>query len=187
MIYVEATSNSASRSRAAYDQQVAHFKPYREHTIPMPYLAALQSPIDTQSVDPRQTGLLHPRLVNLLPLLGAAVPFAAHYKASAVYFGLRIGPASEDLAAATEYIQIINELIQLPCAQSELELTAPLLELDTWQVVDVGYQVSAPFDRAWSCIEETAEPCGSCRGCREREAAFQQAAKPDPMRAAKKS
>ena len=79
MIYVEATSNSASRCRAAYDQQVAHFKPYREHTLPMPFLSTLQSSVDTQSVDPRQSGLLPPRLVNLLPFFGAAIPFASHY------------------------------------------------------------------------------------------------------------
>src|SRR6266516_7207521 len=56
-----------TRGRAAYDQQVAHFKPYREHSLPMPFLATVQSSVDTQSVDPRQSGLLPPRLVNLLP------------------------------------------------------------------------------------------------------------------------
>jgi len=42
--------------------------------------------------------------------------------------------------------------------------------------------VSTPFEKTWSCVEEGSEPCWACRGCREREAAFQQAGKPDPLR-----
>jgi 7-cyano-7-deazaguanine synthase len=83
-------------------------------------------------------------------------------------------------------VQIWNELIQMPCAQGELEVQAPLLELDPWQVVDVGFQVAAPLDRTWSCDEEGSEPCWACRGCRAREAAFQQAAKNDPLRVVRK-
>jgi hypothetical protein len=187
MVFAELTAMPASRGRAAYDQQVAHFKPYREHTLPMPFLAPLQHPTNTQNVDPRQGGLLAPHLVHLLPLITAAVPFAAHYQAAAIYLGLRIGANSDDLTQATEYIQILNELLQIPCALGELELITPLLELDLWQVVDLGVQVAAPLERGWSCTEEGAEPCGICRGCRSREAAFQQAGKPDPLRVVRRA
>ena len=34
--------DGGTRGRAAYDQQVAHFKPYREHSLPMPFLATVQ-------------------------------------------------------------------------------------------------------------------------------------------------
>src|SRR5882762_213559 len=112
----------ATRARAAYDQQVAHFKPYREHTLPMPYLSILAAPADTQSVDPRQTGLLAPQLLALLPIVATASAFAAHYQAAAVYVGLRIGSSGDDLERATEYIQIINELLQIPCGQVDLEV-----------------------------------------------------------------
>jgi len=68
-----------------------------------------------------------------------------------------------------------------------LSVVAPLLELDPWQVIDVGFQVNAPFDRTWSCLEGGADPCVTCRGCRAREAAFQQAAKPDPLAIVRKT
>jgi 7-cyano-7-deazaguanine synthase in queuosine biosynthesis len=77
-------------------------------------------------------------------------------------------------------------MIQLPCRLGEMELLTPLLELEPWQVVDVGFQVAAPLERTWSCVEETTEACWSCRGCRAREAAFQQAGKPDPLRTARR-
>ena len=188
MVMVETTPDSATRMRAAYDQQVAHFKPYREHTLGMSFLQSVQTqgPGAALAADPRQSGLLAPQLLNVLPVISAAVPVAAHYQAAAIYVGMRIGSAADDLAQATEYIQILNELIQLPCGLSELEIVAPLLELEPWQVVDVGYQVAAPLDRGWSCMEETPEPCGVCRGCRQREAAFTQAGKPDPLRVTRK-
>ena len=188
MLYVDLGAATGGRMRAAYDQQVAHFKPYREHSLHVPLMGALPSTGDAQAlaVDPRQTGSLGPQLVGLLPLISVAVPFAAYYQVSAIYLGLRVGQAPDDLAQATEYVQILNELAQIPCQLKELEIVTPLLELETWQVVDVGYQVGAPLDRGWSCLEETAEPCGACRGCRAREAAFQQAAKPDPLRVVKK-
>ena len=188
MVYADiAPGGGRARSRAAYDQQVAHFKPYREHTLPMPYLSILAAPADTQSVDPRQTGLLAPQLLGLLPIVAAASSFAAHYQAAAVYLGLRIGSSGDELSRATEYIQIINELLQIPCGQVDLEVITPLLELDPWQVVDLGFQVNVPFEKAWSCLEEGPVPCGSCRGCRSREQAFIQAAKPDPLKLVKKS
>ena len=176
-----------SRVRAAYDQQVQHFKPFREHTLAMPFLATLQppgkpDPAKQGTSDPRLHAPIGPRLLELLPLIAAAARFAAHYQASAVFLGARMGPQADELAQATEYVQIWNELLQMPCEQRELEVVTPLLELDRWQVVDLGFQVAAPFERTWSCTEEGQEPCWACRGCRDREAAFQQAGKPDPLR-----
>src|SRR5712671_2599334 len=115
-----------TRARAAYDQQVQHFKPFREHSLPMPFLATVQ--------DPKSS--------------------AAFYQAAAVYLGFRVGGTGDELAAATEYTQIWNELIQMPCGVKELEVITPLLELDAWQVVDVGFQVNAPMEKTWSCLEE---------------------------------
>ncbi len=120
--------------------------------------------------------------MELLPVLSLAVKSASTHNAGAIYVGLRVGPGTDELAQASEFVQIWSELIQLPCGLADVELQTPLLELEPWQVVDVGFNVSAPFERTWSCLEQTAEPCWSCRGCRMREAAFQQAGKPDPLR-----
>jgi 7-cyano-7-deazaguanine synthase len=125
-------------------------------------------------------------MMELLTLMSAAARFAAHYHSAAIYLGLRVGAGVDELAQATEYIQIWTELLQLPCGLPDLEFIAPLLELEPWQVVDLGFQVSAPLDRTWSCTNDGGEPCWACRGCRTREAAFQQAAKPDPLRTLRK-
>lgn len=188
MIYAETTATPGSRQRAAYDTQVAHFKPYREHSLSMPFLAPMQSaaPGSAAVVDPRAHPPVTMQVTDLTPLIALAARYAAHYQAAGIYVGLRIGAHSDELAQATEYVQIWNELIQLPLQQPDLELMAPLLELEPWQVVDVGFQVAAPFDRTWSCVEESSEPCWACPGCRGREAAFIQAGKPDPLRVVRK-
>ena len=183
LLHAEAAPQAAPRARAAYDQQVAHFKPYREHPLAMPFLAAPTpaAPVPG-AADPRQAFTLATQLTGLLPLMATAAHFAAHYGAVAVFVGLRVGQNADDLAQATEYLQIWNELLQLPCAKPELLFEAPLLELEPWQVVDVGFQAAAPYERAWSCAGDGPDPCWACPGCRAREAAFQQAAKPDPLR-----
>ncbi len=189
-ILLNATRSEAgpTRRRMAYDQQVGHFKPFREHTLAMPFLAAIETvaPVAGGGADPRSGSPLSPRLLDLFPIAALAARFAAHYQVAAVYMGLRIGPDPDDLARATEFGQILNELIQGPCGQGEVEITLPLLELEPWQVVDVGFQVGAPFDKTWSCESDAPEPCWACRGCRAREQSFQQAGKPDPLRIAKR-
>ncbi len=191
MIYAELNAQPGSRARGAYEQQVAHFKPYRDHVLPMSYLAPLSGAAGPSSAsaasDPRSRGSLAPQMLELLTMIASAARYAGHYQATAIYMGLRVGGQGDELSQTAEYIQIWNELLQLPCNQGELEITTPLLELEPWQVVELGYQLAAPFERTWSCVEEGPEPCWACRGCRARESAFQQTAKPDPMRGVRKA
>jgi hypothetical protein len=174
------------KSRLTYDLQVGHFKPFREHIIPVPYFSLLREAAFAVG-DPRATEPVEPTLRKLTPLLGAAVTLATVYDAAAIYIGLRVGPATDDLARAVEYMQIWAEMVQMTLGKPELEVVAPLVELEPWQVVDLGFQVGAPLERTWNCIEETGDPCGTCRGCRSRDAAFMQAAKPDPSKPARRN
>jgi len=188
---IETGGSQPSRGRVAFEQQVAHFKPYREHVLPMPYLSQLATaagpkPVTT-AADPRQQTPLTPQMLNLLPLLAAAAQFASHHHAVAIYLGMRVGAGPDEVAQATEYVQIWTELIQSPCGLAELEIITPLMELEAWQVVDLAFQVNAPLDRTWSCVNDGGEPCWACRGCRARESAFQQAGKPDPLRVGAKN
>lgn len=186
LVYADTTPGGRPAAKAAYDQQVAHFKPFREHSLAMPFFAAEGGAAPAAgAADPRVQTPQGPQLVRLLPLVASAVRFAADYQAVAVYVGLRVGPGGDELAQASEYIQVWNELVQMPCALGELDVVTPLLELDPWQVVDLGFQVAAPLERTWSCDGDGPDPCWACRGCRARDAAFQQAAKPDPIRGPK--
>ena len=95
---------------------------------------------------------------------------------------MRVGSGTEELAQATEYIQIWNELVQLPCGQSELEILTPLLELDPWQVIDAGISVGARWIAPGAAWKNPTSPAGPAKAAAPCEAAFQQAGKPDPLR-----
>ncbi len=188
LLFAEVGEQPAGPARGAFDLQVAHFKPHREHTLSMPFLSLIQpASVGTSTTsDPRRPMPISPQLIGLLPMISAAVRFAVQYQAAAVYLGLRVGASADELAQAAEYVQIWNEMIQLPCNQTELTVETPLLELEPWQVIDVGFQAAAPLERTWSCSEGGNEPCWACAGCRSREAAFQQAGKADPLRGARR-
>jgi len=192
MLFAQMSALDADPSagpRAAFDRQVAHFKPYRDHVLDLSFLVDAREVTRQQAAapfDPRYVPPVGPRLTELLPLVGIAMRFGAHHQAAAVHVGLRVGPTGDALVAATEFGQIWTELVQMPCAQAELSLEMPLLELEAWQVVDVGSQAGVPFDRTWSCERPGPDPCWACAGCRSREAAFQRAAKPDPLRVVRK-
>jgi hypothetical protein len=188
MVYAETGDKPGPRARAAYDQQVSHFKPFREYSLTMPYLATAEPSKEAAAAanDPRHPTPIAPALIEMLPLIATAMRLAAHHQGVAVYLGLRLGTNADALAEATEYSQIWNELMQLPCNQKELMLEMPLLELEPWQVIDIGFQTSVPFEKTWTCSESGSEPCWACRSCRAREAAFQQAAKADPLRVMRK-
>ena len=174
--------------RAAFDKQVAHFKPYRDHVLDLSFLVDAREVVrqSPAPVDPRYVPPAGPRLMELVPLVGVALRFAAHHQAAVVHVGLRVGPTGDALVSATEFGQVWTELVQLPCGLPELSVELPLLELDPWQVVDVGTQAGVPFDRTWSCERPGPDPCWACAGCRAREAAFHRAAKPDPLRVVRK-
>jgi 7-cyano-7-deazaguanine synthase len=188
MIHVQVSDHLGGRRRAAYEQQVAHFKPYREHTVPLGFLDGLGGAVEPKSstVDPRTPASVTPLLVDLLPAVAVAARFAVHYSATSIYLDLQIGNQTDELAQATEYIQVWQEMLQLTCGQPNMDLQAPLMELEPWQAVDLGFNISAPFDRTWSCSEQGPEPCWACRACRGREAAFQQAGKADPLKTGRK-
>src|SRR5271155_5304165 len=70
-VHVETNPQTGSRLRNAYEQQVGHFKPYREHTLALPSIAPPGGGVAAASAaaDPRAKGLLALHLVDLLPLL----------------------------------------------------------------------------------------------------------------------
>jgi len=127
-IYAEAAQAGSPRQRAAYDQQVTHFKPFREQTVTMPAMP-VPRPTGAATADPRSVSPIATRLVDLLGLMAVGAQFAAQYQAVAIYVGMRIGPEGDELAQATEFFQVWSELIQMPCHLPELEIVTPLLEL----------------------------------------------------------
>lgn len=182
------TTGAAGRRMQAFDLLNQHFKPARSYKIPMPFLEAFAAGESRAAIaDPRAAANTTGQLVKLTPLIAVAARLAIHHGAKSIQLGLRLGPDSNELARAIEYGQIWTEMFQLTLDQDQLEVAMPLLELEMWQLVDLGFQVSAPMQHAWSCDQVVSEPCGQCAGCNAREAAFVRAGRPDPATIARRA
>lgn len=171
-------SGANARRRGACDSFVSSLKPFREYAVTLPFAASVGR---GASADPRVSTDLAARLLDLAPLLAIALRFAAQHAAASVHAGLRAGPEGPALSRATEYLQVFSELANLPLGLADVEFAFPLLELDPWQVVDLGIQIGAPLEKSWSCQTDAPDPCHACPGCKARDAAFEQAARPDPL------
>jgi hypothetical protein len=182
MLFCETTANPG-RSGQAFDAMVQHFKPYRSHRIAMPWMAGVARPESRGAeADPRSSEATTGRLLDLMPLVACGLRFAAHYNAVSLMLGIRVGSEGQELARVAEHGQIWAEMVQMTCDRPALEVEMPLLDLEPWQVVDLGLQVSAPLQLAWSCESLIGEACGQCRGCKGREQAFVRSGRPDPLK-----
>lgn len=183
-VFAESTSPANSRVVQAVDDVAAAAKAYRVHRLPAGLALGKSDARPAGTAEPRGRDATVAALLDLLPILGAGLRLAAHHHATALYLGHRVGNDADAIARITEYAQIWSELVQVPCDRPNLEIMMPLLELDAWQVIDLGVQVDAPLGLAWSCYGGGNEPCGSCAGCVARDAAFVRSGRPDPQKPA---
>ena len=58
-------------------------------------------------------------------------------------------------------------------------LWAPLVEWSKLKIVEEALRLGVPIERTWSCYSGGDDPCGVCDSCRIRDAALQEAGRPD--------
>ena len=73
----------------------------------------------------------------------------------------------DQIGATTEQIQLLRHSAQLENTNAPTVET-PLIELTDQQLVELGGQLSVPWNLAWSCLLEEPKPCNTCAGCRRR-------------------
>ena len=94
------------------------------------------------------------------------------------------GPAIGDLYPDHRgtFLQTFNLMLHYAKAEErELQVDAPLLDLSKAEVIQLGRQLKVPLDRTWTCYSGGDRPCGHCRACATRGAAFLQTGHPDPL------
>jgi 7-cyano-7-deazaguanine synthase len=62
----------------------------------------------------------------------------------------------------------------------KVRLSAPLIELFKWQIVEWGDKLGVPYEMTWSCYKGEDMHCGICPTCRARKEAFRDAGVDDP-------
>ena len=115
---------------------------------------------------------------------GVAVAYAETLKANKIVFGSNADDAKALPDARPRFIQLMNELIRDGTrAGSEgfvIETVNPLINYDKTEVLKLAIALKVPLQLTWSCYEDSEIPCGKCRGCISRQAAFNELGILDP-------
>jgi len=70
-----------------------------------------------------------------------------------------------------EYLNTFNETIKYGSFDN-IEIKAPLIDMDKIGIVKKGKEVNAPMDLSYSCYSGTDKHCGVCESCKRRKRAF---------------
>jgi 7-cyano-7-deazaguanine synthase len=116
---------------------------------------------------------------------GVAAAYAETLKVNRIIFGSNADDAKELPDARPTFIQLMNELIRDGTrAGSEgfvIEAVNPLIDYNKSEVLKLAVALKVPLQLTWSCYEDSEIPCGKCRGCINRQTAFNQLGVPDPL------
>ena len=76
---------------------------------------------------------------------------------------------------------VVNTIVQGCTEDQSFKMYLPFKDKGREFVIKTGKELGVDFINTWSCHENTDVACGSCEGCREREAAFKIAGIDDPQ------
>lgn len=97
------------------------------------------------------------------------INIAACFAESFNYKYIIIGANKEEGATfkdnSTDFVQAINNSLK-NSANSEIEVTAPLINYDKNEIVKLGLELNAPFNLIYSCYNAQGKKhCGKCESC----------------------
>ena len=110
-----------------------------------------------------------------------ALSYAESIDASIIIVGWDYEEAVTFPDNSKEYLNSFNLLIANGSFQN-IEVKAPLIDMDKTEIVKTGYKLDAPMDLSYSCYEGDDNHCGICESCLRRKRAFKQANIEDPTK-----
>jgi 7-cyano-7-deazaguanine synthase len=113
--------------------------------------------------------------------LAVAVSWAEVLGADKVYIGAVQQDSSGYPDCRPEYYRAYNEVVRTGTREGRIEIVTPLIGLRKAEIVQLGLELSAPFDLTWSCYSREDVACGVCESCVLRLQAFVAAGTPDPI------
>jgi 7-cyano-7-deazaguanine synthase len=178
MIYAQSYDSEAEASKkiaaaAHVREHLSVFLPFFKD-IERRYKPTLSSKISSAYVPARN-----------IVFYGVAAAYAETLKVNRIIFGSNADDAKELPDARPTFIQLMNELIRDGTrAGSEgfvIEAVNPLIDYNKSEVLKLALTLKVPLQLTWSCYEDSEIPCGKCRGCINRQTAFNQLGVPDPL------
>src|SRR4051812_32622111 len=113
--------------------------------------------------------------------LAAAVSWAEVLDADKVVIGAVAQDSSGYPDCRPEYYRAFNEVVRTGTRAGTIEVLTPLIEMRKSEIVQLGFEIGAPFDLTWSCYRREDVACGVCESCVLRQRAFAAAGAADPI------
>lgn len=109
-------------------------------------------------------------------LLELATAYAINIGARQVYYGSHKTDRNMFPDCRPIFVEKLNELNKVN-NYDYIEIVAPLLDMEKWEVLKKGLELGVPYEHTWSCYSQEQEPCGVCASCVIREKAMEKARK----------
>ena len=172
LLHVRDGRPSADSCAEHFRRQAAHYQIVRTVEV---NLSHLESEL---YVPANQDGSASPlaRPQALLAAFGQAV----RLKARRLIWPGQFNGDFTTIGRVTEEVVLVEHLAQLE-QQQRPAIEMPLLELTDQQLVELGSQLGAPWELAWTCSLGQERPCMVCQPCRRRHTAFEAAGVVDPI------
>ena len=157
-----------------------------EHTvIDLPWLAALGNSALTSQEEVPQIGMdqldnkeLCDQTARKVWVPGRNIVFTAIATSFAESEGAKaiiVGWDQEEAVTfpdnSREFLEAFNKVLEIG-SPDEIEIEAPLINLDKTGIVELGDMVDAPLHLSYSCYLGGEEHCGTCESCMRRKRAF---------------
>ena len=112
-------------------------------------------------------------------LLSVATGWAVSQKFDQVAYAAHSGDHAIYPDCRTEFAEIMEKAIGL-ADWHQVKLVRPFVDITKADIVKIGHDLGAPFEKTWSCYKGEELHCGKCGTCVERREAFHLAGVEDP-------
>jgi 7-cyano-7-deazaguanine synthase len=101
-----------------------------------------------------------------------ALSFAEAEGAEKIIVGWDFEEAATFPDNSKEFLDAFNNLLKIG-SLDDIQIEAPLIQMDKKEIVKVGDDASAPLDISYSCYMGDEYHCGVCESCMRRKRAFE--------------
>jgi len=176
----------ASYKEAAASKSLAEAAKVTEHvTISLPFFKDIQDRYHPRHRESSTVSTAYVPSRNMI-FYGIAAAYAETLDVDTIIFGSNADDTKELPDATPDFIQKTNELIAMGTRMGveghAARIVNPLINFSKLDVLRLALTLKVPLELTWSCYEDVEIPCGICRGCQNRLAAFKHLGMTDLLR-----
>jgi len=188
-LHVSYGQRTEARERRAFEEVANHYSVKQRLIVSLEHLAKIGgSSLTDKDVPVATANLSGPGIpTSYVPfrnahLLSIATSWAEVIGAGSIYIGAVAEDSSGYPDCRPEFYEAFQQVMTLGTKpETQIEIRTPVIALKKSQIVELGQELSAPFELTWSCYQSLDVACGDCDSCALRLRAFRAAGVTDPI------